>query len=92
MGFFITLLIGGVAGWLAAMWLRSQGLRRHLTIGVGMIGGLFGGFFFGPVLGGGNLFESAFYPMVIVDALLGAAILLGTLYLLRRRRRRPEQE
>jgi len=88
MGFFISLLVGGAAGWAAAMLMRSAGLRRHLAIGAGMVGGLLGGFFFGPIFGGGNLFESVFYPMVIVDALLGAVILLGILYLLRHGRTR----
>jgi len=86
MGFFICLIVGGAIGWLARFLLpaRERGFAR--TVGLGMFGGLIGGFMLGPLLGGGNLFEAKFYPMVVMDALLGAVILLALLNMFRRRR------
>lgn len=43
MQFAILLIIGGLAGWLAARLVRHQGLGLWGNIGVGVVGALLGG-------------------------------------------------
>ena len=76
--------MGGAIGWLAGL-LGGGAARRGLAhVGLGIIGGLLGGFVLGPVMGGGNLLENRFDPMTIVVAALGAAGLMLLARLLRR--------
>ena len=88
MGFFVALIVGGLVGWLAGIALPGEHRRKRFDLPLGMIGGLLGGFGLGPLLGGGNLFEAAFYPMTVVVALLGAFILLAIAKMLGRGRPR----
>jgi uncharacterized membrane protein YeaQ/YmgE (transglycosylase-associated protein family) len=88
MGFFVALIVGGIVGWLAGIALPNEQRRKRFDLPLGMIGGLLGGFGLGPLLGGGNLFEAAFYPMTIVVALLGAMIVLAIVNMFRRGRSR----
>lgn len=77
------LIIGGVAGWLASVVMKTdsrQGLIMDIVVGI--IGAFIGGYvlnFFGVVSDAGNFNFTSF-----VTAFVGAIILLGILKLVRR--------
>ncbi|MEX2499200.1 MAG: GlsB/YeaQ/YmgE family stress response membrane protein [Wenzhouxiangellaceae bacterium] len=73
------IIIGGLAGWIAGLMVRGRGLGIVMNIVVGIVGAFIGTWvfdFFGITAGGtiGNL----------IVAIVGAAILLGLLQLVRR--------
>ena len=61
MNFIIMLIVGGIAGWLASMLMKTDGQQGiFLNIVVGIIGGLLGGFLLpmvGLAIGGGTFSE-----------------------------------
>jgi len=67
------LLIGGLAGWLAASLVRGRGLGLWGNIGIGVVGALLGGTLLGPF---GQL----------VTATIGAVLLLWVVRLFQRSR------
>ncbi len=74
-----VILIGGSAGWIAGLLVKGRGQGIVMNIVVGIVGAFIGSWvfdFFGLTAGGiiGNL----------VMAVVGAAILLGLLQLIRR--------
>jgi uncharacterized membrane protein YeaQ/YmgE (transglycosylase-associated protein family) len=76
----ITLLIGGIAGWLAAVVMRGRGLGIVGNIVVGIVGALIASWLlprFGVVIGGGMLGS-------ILHAFLGAVVLLFLISLIKR--------
>ena len=82
MNFLIMLIVGGIAGWLASMVMRTDGQQGIiLNVIVGIIGGFLGGFLqpmvalsFGGWVG------------YLVTALIGAIVLLAIVNLFRRGR------
>lgn len=68
----VLLILGGLAGWLAARLIRGEGLGLWGNIGVGIVGALLGGTLLGQV---GVRLAGPFGQLL--TALLGAAILLG---------------
>jgi uncharacterized membrane protein YeaQ/YmgE (transglycosylase-associated protein family) len=83
MNFIIYLIVGGIAGWLASMIMRTDGQQGILlNIVVGIIGGFLGGWFLpmlGLSLGGG-------WVGFLITALIGAVVLLAIINLFRRGR------
>jgi uncharacterized membrane protein YeaQ/YmgE (transglycosylase-associated protein family) len=76
----IMLLVGGIAGWLAALAMRGRGLGVLGNIIVGIIGAVFASWLlpqFGLVIGGGLL-------GAILNAFIGAVILLFLIGLLKK--------
>jgi len=74
MGIILWIVIGGIAGWLASMIMRTNSTQGPLQdIILGVLGALVGGFLFGlvgqPGFTGFNLYS-------LVVATLGAAILI----------------
>ncbi|MCA1777995.1 MAG: GlsB/YeaQ/YmgE family stress response membrane protein [Xanthomonadaceae bacterium] len=74
-----VLIIGGLAGWIAGLLVRGRGQGIIMNIIVGIIGALLGSWifgFFGITSGGliGNL----------ITAIVGAAVLLGLLQLIKK--------
>ena len=81
----IALVMGGVIGWLASIVMKTDAQQGiFLNIIVGCIGSILGRFLFGSFLGGGHLRGSAFDPMTLLTAFLGAVVLLGIVNLVRR--------
>lgn len=81
MNFIIMLIVGGVAGWLASMLMRTDGQQGIiLNIVVGIIGGLLGGFLL-PMVG---LSLGAGWIGYLITALIGAIVLLAIVNLFRR--------
>lgn len=85
MDFIIALIMGGVIGWLASIVMRTDAQQGiFLNIIVGCIGSILGRFLFGSFLGGGHLRGSAFDPMTLLTAFIGAVVLLAIVNLVRR--------
>ncbi|HMN06018.1 MAG TPA: GlsB/YeaQ/YmgE family stress response membrane protein [Flavobacteriales bacterium] len=49
MGILWSLIIGGVAGWLAGQIMKGQGYGTLMNILLGLVGGLIGGLVFGLI-------------------------------------------
>ena len=83
LGIIGWIIIGGIAGWIASKIMKTDAQQGILlNIGVGIIGGLLGGFLlkvFGVDVEGGGWFFSFF------TCLLGAVILLFLVKLVVRR-------
>lgn len=76
----ITCLIGGIAGWLAAVVMRGRGLGILGNIVVGILGALLSSFLLprlGVVIGAG-------WIGAIIHAFIGAVILLFLISLIKR--------
>ncbi len=74
-----TLLIGGIAGWLAGKLMRGEGFGVIVDIIVGVIGGWLGGWIFGK-LGihmGNGLIGS------LIVALAGSVVLIWLVHLIK---------
>jgi uncharacterized membrane protein YeaQ/YmgE (transglycosylase-associated protein family) len=67
-----SLIVGGIAGWLAGMIMKGQGYGVIMNIVIGIIGGVLGGWLFG--LFGANL--GAGMIGSLITATIGAIILL----------------
>ena len=81
----IALVMGGVIGWLASIVMKTDAQQGiFLNIIVGCVGSILGRLLFGSFLGGGHLRGSAFDPMTLLTAFLGAVVLLGVVNLVRR--------
>lgn len=46
MGLIGSLIVGGIAGWLAGRLMKGEGYGLFLNIVLGLVGGLFGGWVF----------------------------------------------
>jgi len=80
MGIIWTLIIGGLAGFIAGKLMRGEGFGVLVDILVGIVGGWIGGWLFG-VLGiwaGGGLIGS------LIVAIIGAVILIWLIRLIKR--------
>src|SRR3546814_16789900 len=82
MNFIIMLIVGGIAGWLASMLMRTNGQQGIiLNIVVGIIGGFLGGWLL-PMVG----LSVGGWSGYLVTALIGAVILMAIVNLFRRGR------
>lgn len=75
-----TIIIGGIAGWLAGKIMRGEGFGIIVDIIVGIIGGWLGGWLFGQL---GIHIGSGLVGSLIV-ALVGAIILIWLIRLVKR--------
>src|SRR5690606_29224194 len=82
MNFLIMLIVGGIAGWLASMVMRTDGQQGIiLNVIVGIIGGFLGGLLL-PMVG----LSFGGWIGYLITALIGAVILLAIVNLFRRGR------
>lgn len=82
MGWIATIILGGIAGWLASMVMnRDASMGIFWNIVVGVVGGLIGSAI-GNVTG--FLSTDAGWIMYLVTAVIGAIILLGIVNLVQR--------
>ena len=87
MGLIITLVVGGILGWLASIVMRTDAQQGIiLNIVVGIVGALLGGFLLGPLLGGASITSGALDIRSLLVSFLGAVILLAIVNLVRRGR------
>jgi len=82
MGWFATIILGGIAGWLASKVMnRDEDMGIMWNVVVGVVGGLIG-----SALGSflGFLTTDAGWIMYLVTAFVGAIVLLGIVNLIKR--------
>jgi uncharacterized membrane protein YeaQ/YmgE (transglycosylase-associated protein family) len=84
MGWIATIIIGGIAGWLASMVMNrdaSMGILWNIVVGIigGIVGSWIGNFT-------GFLSSDAGWIMYLVTAVIGAVVLLGIVNLVQRGR------
>ncbi len=80
MNFIIMLIVGGIAGWLASILMRTnaqQGIILNEVVGI--IGGFLGGWLL-PMVG----LNFAGWVGYLITALIGAVVLLAIVNLFRR--------
>ncbi len=84
MGWIATIIIGGIAGWLASMVMnRDASMGIFWNIIVGVVGGMIGSFI-GKYTG--FLTTDAGSIMYLITATVGAVVLLGIVNLVQRGR------
>ena len=75
MGILAWIVLGGLAGWIASMVMKTNGEQGiFLNVVVGIIGALIGGFFI-QILGGSGVNGFNVYSLVV--AVFGAVVLLA---------------
>jgi len=80
--FIVWLILGGIIGWLASIIMRTdaqQGLLLNIVVGI--VGAFIGGLIFNHDLNNGDFTVAA-----LLEALVGAVILLAIVNLVRRGR------
>ena len=85
MNFIIWILVGGLLGWAASAIMKTdaqQGLV--LNVAVGILGALAGGWLLAPLFGTGTINQNDLNLGSLVVSLLGAAILLTIVNLVRK--------
>jgi uncharacterized membrane protein YeaQ/YmgE (transglycosylase-associated protein family) len=83
MSIIITLIVGGIIGWLASIVMRTdaqQGILLNIVVGVvgAFLGNILGGMF------GMGASLDAFSPIGLLWSFIGAVVLLGLINLVRR--------
>ena len=82
-GWLATIIIGGIAGWLASMVMnRDASMGILMNIIVGIVGGLIGSFI-GNALG---MMDNDGWISYLIWATIGAVVLLGIVNLVQRGR------
>lgn len=87
MGLILTLIVGGILGWLASIVMRTdaqQGILLNVVVGI--VGALLGGFLLGGLFGGASITSGALDLRSLLVSFLGAVILLAIVNLFRRGR------
>jgi uncharacterized membrane protein YeaQ/YmgE (transglycosylase-associated protein family) len=85
MGIFLTLLVGGFTGWLASLFMKTDGQQGiALNIVIGLLGAGIGRWLFGGVLHiGGVDTPGSISAYGLLWSVLGACVLIGLLKLVR---------
>ncbi|MGB7337894.1 MAG: GlsB/YeaQ/YmgE family stress response membrane protein [Phototrophicaceae bacterium] len=85
MGIFAWLIIGGIAGWLASMVMKTNSRQGTLIdIVVGIVGAFIGGFLLSALgLSSGDAITGFNLPS-LATAFIGAVVLIGILKVVRK--------
>jgi uncharacterized membrane protein YeaQ/YmgE (transglycosylase-associated protein family) len=89
MGWILTIVVGGILGWLASKVMRTdaqQGILLNIVVGV--VGAALAGFLLSPLLGIPTINAANFSIGGLLISFLGALILLAIVNLVRRGRAR----
>ena len=85
MNIIIWLAVGGLVGWIASLVMRTDAQQGvFLNVIVGIVGAVIAGWFISPLVGVPTINQDALSIGAIVVSLIGAAILLAVVNLLRR--------
>jgi len=85
MNFIIWLVVGGVIGWLASIFMKTAGQQGIiLNVVVGIVGAMLAGWFISPLVGVGTINQSNFSLPALVVSFVGAVMLLAIVSVLRR--------
>jgi uncharacterized membrane protein YeaQ/YmgE (transglycosylase-associated protein family) len=79
MGLFWSLVVGGVAGWLAGRIMKGEGYGVLMNIVLGMVGGVVGGLVFGLL----GLAPTSMIGQLVM-ALVGSVVLIALVRALRK--------
>jgi uncharacterized membrane protein YeaQ/YmgE (transglycosylase-associated protein family) len=78
MNFIVWLVVGGVLGWLASLVMGTDNQEGIiLSVIVGIIGAMLGGWVLSPLFGAGTINQSDFSLPALLVSFLGAIILLA---------------
>jgi uncharacterized membrane protein YeaQ/YmgE (transglycosylase-associated protein family) len=86
MNFIIWLVVGGVIGWLASMFMKTndqQGIVLNVVVGI--VGAMLAGWLISPLIGVSTINQDNFSLPGLFVSFVGAAILLALINLFRRR-------
>jgi uncharacterized membrane protein YeaQ/YmgE (transglycosylase-associated protein family) len=83
MNIIIWLVVGGLIGWAASSFMRTQE-GMLLNVVVGIVGAALGGWFLSPLVGVSTINQSNFSVPSLLVSFLGAVILLAVVNLVRR--------
>jgi uncharacterized membrane protein YeaQ/YmgE (transglycosylase-associated protein family) len=89
MGWILTIIIGGILGWLASKVMKTdaqQGIILNIIVGV--VGAALAGFLISPLLGIPTIIAAPLSFGALLISFLGALILLAIVNLIRRGRAR----
>ena len=87
MSFIAWIIVGGILGWLASMFMKTNDQQGMiLNIVVGIVGAFLGGLLLAPLFGTGTINQSDFSIGSLFVSFLGAIILLAIVNFFRRRR------
>jgi len=85
MGLIITLIVGGVIGWLASIVMRTDGQQGIiLNVIVGIVGAILAGYVITPFIGGAPITSGALDIRSLISSFLGAVVLLAIVNMVRR--------
>lgn len=85
MGLIITLIVGGVLGWLASIVMRTDGQQGIiLNVIVGIVGAILAGYVITPFIGGAPITSGALDIRSLISSFLGAVVLLAIVNMVRR--------
>lgn len=79
-GILVWILIGAIAGWLAALIVRGGGMGFVVNVVLGIVGAVIGGWLLGAL---GLSIGTGFFA-AIVNAVIGAVVLLLVIRLVKR--------
>ncbi len=82
MGFLSWIILGGIAGWIASLIMKTndqQGILANIVVGI--VGALIGGFVVG-LFGGEGIIGFSIYSLLV--AVIGAVILLAIMKAVKR--------
>lgn len=85
MNFIIWLVVGGLIGWLASMFMKTndqQGMVLNVVVGV--VGALLAGWVVSPLVGVGTINQNNFSLPGLIVSFVGSVILLAIVNLFRR--------
>lgn len=85
MNFVIWLIVGGILGWVASIFMKTDGQQGMiLNVIVGIVGALIAGWFLTPLFGITTINQSNFSLPALFVSLVGAILLLAVVNLFRR--------
>ena len=85
MNFIIWLVVGGIIGWLASVFMKTDGQQGiFLNVVVGIVGALLAGWLITPLVGIGTINQSNFSLPALIVSFVGAVLLLALVGVLRR--------
>jgi uncharacterized membrane protein YeaQ/YmgE (transglycosylase-associated protein family) len=85
MNFIIWLVVGGIIGWLASIFMKTDGQQGiFLNVVVGIVGALLAGWLITPLVGVGTINQSDFSLPALIVSFGGAVILLALMGILKR--------
>jgi uncharacterized membrane protein YeaQ/YmgE (transglycosylase-associated protein family) len=85
MNILIWLVVGGIIGWLASIFMKTDGQQGiFLNVVVGIVGALLAGWLITPLVGVGTINQSNFSLPALIVSFVGAVLLLALVGVLRR--------